>query len=286
MVTQTQSVGQVVQKVRDLAVLPQVVHQIIHLTSNPNASAKDLERLISIDQGMSTRVLNTVNSAYYGFSRKIASIKDAVVLLGFKAVRNLAMTVSMFDLFVGKTDRQNLRRGKWWRHSIDTALCARLIASQVSGVSPDEAYTAGLLHDIGKPLLDRYGDAPYEQVEDLVAQGVPELTAEQQVYGCDHAAVGRAVSLHWGFPEKLVEAIGCHHADSSDGLQDAPLTAVVVLANHVAHLLRQPDAPDDWWFDLPQWIVDTLHLTPQQLQSLYLGCEVEIQSSPMAALGR
>ena len=160
MVTQTQSVGQVVQKVRDLAVLPQVVHQIIHLTSNPNASAKDLERLISIDQGMSTRVLNTVNSAYYGFSRKIASIKDAVVLLGFKAVRNLAMTVSVFDLFVGKTDRQNLRRGKWWRHSIDTALCARLIASQASGVSPDEAYTAGLLQDIGKPLLDRYGDAP------------------------------------------------------------------------------------------------------------------------------
>jgi putative nucleotidyltransferase with HDIG domain len=276
----------VVQKVKDLAALPQVVHQIIHLTNNPNASVKDLERLISIDQGMSTRVLNTVNSAYYGFSRKIASIKDAVVLLGFKAVRNLAMTVSVFDLFVGKTDRQNLRRGKWWRHSIDTALCARLIASQVAGVSPDEAYTAGLLHDIGKPLLDRYGDAPYEQVEDLVAQGVPELTAERQVYGCDHAEVGRAVSQHWGFPEKLVEAIGCHHTESADGLQDAPLTAVVVLANHVAHLLRQPDAPDTWWFDLPQWVSETLQLTPQQLQSLYLGCEVEIQSSPMAALGR
>jgi putative nucleotidyltransferase with HDIG domain len=286
MVTQTQSATQVVQKVKDLAVLPQVVHQIIHLTSNPNASAKDLERLISIDQGMSMRVLNTVNSAYYGFSRKIASIKDAVVLLGFKAVRNLAMTVSMFDLFVGKTDRQNLRRGKWWRHSIDTALCARLIASQVAGVSPDEAYTAGLLHDIGKPLLDRYGDAPYEQVEDLVAQGVPELAAEQQVYGCDHTAVGRAVSLHWGFPEKLVEAIGCHHAQTPDGFQDASLTAVVALANQVAHLLRQADAPDDWWFDLPQWITETLHLTPQQLHSLYLGCEVEVQSSPMAALGR
>jgi putative nucleotidyltransferase with HDIG domain len=283
MMTQAESV---VQKVKDLAALPQVVHQIIHLTNNPNASVKDLERLISIDQGMSMRVLNTVNSAYYGFSRKIASIKDAVVLLGFKAVRNLAMTVSVFDLFVGKTDRQNLRRGKWWRHSIDTALCARLIASQVAGVSPDEAYTAGLLHDIGKPLLDRYGGAPYEQVEDLVAQGVPELAAERQVYGCDHAEVGRAVSQHWGFPEKLVEAIGCHHTESANGLGDAPLTAVVALANFVAHLLRQSDAPETWWFDLPQWVSETLQLTPQQLQSLYLGCEVELQSSPMAALGR
>ena len=281
--TQAESV---VQKVKDLAALPQVVHQIIHLTNNPNASVKDLERLISIDQGMSMRVLNTVNSAYYGFSRKIASIKDAVVLLGFKAVRNLAMTVSVFDLFVGKTDRQNLRRGKWWRHSIDTALCARLIASQVAGVSPDEAYTAGLLHDIGKPLLDRYGGTPYEQVEDLVAQGVPELAAERQVYGCDHAEVGRAVSQHWGFPEKLVDAIGCHHTESANGLSDAPLTAVVVLANYMAHLLRQPDAPDTWWFDLPAWISETLQLSPQQLQSLFLGCEVELRSSPMTALGR
>lgn len=283
MITQAESV---VQKVKELAALPQVVHQILHLTNNPNASVKELERLISIDQGMSMRVLNTVNSAYYGFSRKIASIKDAVVLLGFKAVRNLAMTVSVFDLFVGKTDQQNLRRGKWWRHSIDTALCARLIASQVAGVSPDEAYTAGLLHDIGKPLLDRYGGAPYEQVEMLMEQGVPELVAERQVYGCDHAEVGRIVSQHWGFPDKLVEAIGEHNAESAEGLHDAPLTAVIVLANHVAHLLRQPDTPDDWWFEVPAWIPETLHLAPAQLHSLYLGCEVEIQSSPMAALGR
>ncbi|MDW8105851.1 MAG: HDOD domain-containing protein [Armatimonadota bacterium] len=283
MTAQTQSI---VQKVKELAVLPQVVHQIIHLTCNPNANVRDLERLIAIDQGMSTRVLNTVNSAYYGFSRKIASVKDAVMLLGFKTVRNLAMTVSVFDMFVGKTDRQNLRRGKWWRHAIDTALCARLIASQVDGVSPDEAYTAGLLHDIGKPLLDRYGDAPYEQVEDLMAQGVPELLAERRVFGCDHAEVGRAVSQHWGFPEKLVEAIGEHHAEVISNWYDAKLVAVTMLANCIAHTLRQPDASNDWWFYLPNWLPDTLQLTLQQLQSLYLGCEAEIHSSPMAVLGR
>ncbi|MCS7272824.1 MAG: HDOD domain-containing protein [Fimbriimonadales bacterium] len=282
----TVQVHSIVQKVKELAVLPQVVHQILHLTSNPNTTVRDLERLIAIDQGMSTRVLNTVNSAYYGFSRKIASVRDAVMLLGFKTVRNLAITVSVFDMFVGKTDRQNLRRGKWWRHAIDTALCARLIASQVDGVSPDEAYTAGLLHDIGKPLLDRYGDAPYEQVEDLMAQGVPELLAERQVFGCDHAEVGRIVSQHWGFPEKLVEAIGEHHAETPGDWHDAKLVAVTLVANCIAHALRQPDSSDDWWFYLPNWLSDLLQLTPQQLQSLYVGCEAEIHSSPMAALGR
>lgn len=277
----------ILQKVKELAVLPQVVYQVLELTNNPNATARDLERVISIDQGMSARVLNTVNSAYYGLPRKIASIKDAVVLLGFKTIRNLAMTASVFDLFVGKTDRQNLRRGKWWRHSIDAALCCRLIASQLSDLSPDEAYTAGLLHDIGKPLLDRYSDAPYEEVESLMELGVSELQAEREVFGCDHAELGREISLHWGFPEKLAEAIGAHHAESAIGLSEPRLTALTALGNLIAHWLRLPDhAEDEFLFSIPPWIYETLHLQPNNLRPLKLACEAELHSSPLHALTR
>lgn len=282
MTTQAQSI---VHKVTELAVLPQVVHQIINLTNNPNANARDLERLIGLDQGMSMRVLNTVNSAYYGMPRKIASIKDAVVLLGFKSVRHIAMTVSVFDLFVGKTDRQNLRRGKWWRHAIDTALCCRLIASQTYDLSPDEGYTLGLLHDIGKPLLDRYGEQPYECVENLVAQGLSELEAEQSVYGTDHAEVGEAVCLHWGFPEKLAYAVGEHHAEQPEGLMDARMTALVALGNAFAHWLRSPDIPEsEFLFQIPEWILQTLHLQPNQLGALRMACASEMKTSPLATL--
>ncbi len=275
----------IVEKVQDLAVLPQVVHRIISMTNDPNTHARNLEQLISIDQGMSTRVLNTVNSAYYGLSRKIASIKDAVVLLGFKTVRNLAMTASVFDLFVGKTDRQNLRRGKWWRHSIDTALCCRMVASQVPEASPDEAYTAGLLHDIGKPLLDRYSEIPYEQVEALVAQGVPEMDAEQEIFGCHHAELGRLVSLKWGFPEKLADAIGQHHALSPDHCSDPLLTAITAMGNTIAHWLREPDREaTDCWEHLAPWVREYLPFQPAQLRAMLAGCEVEIQSSPLHAL--
>ncbi len=284
MSVQTQAI---LQKVKDLAVLPQVVHQVLELTNNPNATARDLERVISIDQGMSARVLNTVNSAYYGLPRKIASIKDAVVLLGFKTIRNLAMTASVFDLFVGKTDRQNLRRGKWWRHSIDTALCCRLIASQLPNLSPDEAYTAGLLHDIGKPLLDRYGDAPYEEVESLEELGIPALQAEREVFGCDHAELGREISLFWGFPEKLAEAIGAHHAECATGLAEPGLTALTALGNRIAHWLRLPDhTEDEFLFSIPQWIYSTLGLQPTNLRPLKLACEAELHSSPLHALTR
>ncbi len=277
----------IVAKVQDLAVLPQVVHRIISMTNDPNAHARDLEQLISIDQGMSMRVLNTVNSAYYGLSRKIASIKDAVVLLGFKTVRNLAMTASVFDLFVGKTDAQNLRRGKWWRHSIDTALCCRLIASQTPDLSPDEAYTAGLLHDIGKPLLDRYAGIPYEQVESLIALGVPELDAEREIFGCDHTELGRLVSLKWGFPEKLADAIGHHHALSPDGIADPTLTAITAMGNAIAHWLREPNHEAlDCWSHLTPWVREMLPFHANQLKALLAGCEAEIQSSPLHALRR
>ncbi len=277
----------VMSRIKELAVLPQVVHQIINLTNNPNASARDLERLISIDQGMSTRVLNTVNSAYYGMSRKIGSIRDAVVLLGFKTVRHLAMTASVFDLFIGKTDRQNLRRGKWWRHAIDTALCCRLIASQTPDLCPDEAYTLGLLHDIGKPLLDRYGGESYEQVEDLIAQGLSELEAERQVYQCDHAEVGYLASLHWGFPEKLAYAIGDHHEDHPEKVMEPHLTALVILGNTLAHWLRTPQHDEDaFLFELPDWVYQMLHLQPSQLSALKVACETEMHSSPLSALAR
>lgn len=283
----TTSTLPIMSRIKELGVLPQVVHRIINLTNDPNANARDLERLISIDQGMSTRVLNTVNSAYYGMSRKIGSIKDAVVLLGFKTVRQLAMNASVYDLFVGKTDHQNLRRGKWWRHSIDTALCCRLIASQTPNLCPDEAYTLGLLHDIGKPLLDRYGGEPYEQVEALVAQGYSEQTAEHQVYGTDHAEVGYLASLHWGFPEKLAYAIGQHHADHPEGLMEPHLTALVVLGNAVAHWLRTPEHDEDTFlFELPEWVYQMLHLHPTQMSALKVACESEMRTSPLSAMAR
>lgn len=274
--------NKIIAQIRDIAVLPQVVHQVIDLTSNPHATAKELEAVISIDPGMSSRVLNTVNSAYYSLPRKIASIKEAVVFLGFQTIRHIATTAGMFELFLGKADRENVRRRQWWRHSIDVGLCARLIASQSHEASPEEAYTAGLLHDIGKPLLDRYGGEDYDLVEQLVSQGVPTLPAEQEIFTCEHAELGRLVSLHWRFPENLANAIGQHHEDDPAALEEPWLTAVTQLADWTAHLVRkqieeEEPAP-------PKWTLEILKLTPNQLQAVIIGCEAELSESPLQGL--
>lgn len=273
----------IVARIKEVAVLPQVVHQVMELSLSPTASASDLERVISVDPGMSSRVLNIVNSAYYGLPRKIASVKEAVIFLGFKAIRHIAMSAGVFEMFVGKADHQNLRRRAWWCHSLDTALCARLIGSQLPNSVPGETYTAGLLHDIGKPLLDRYGGCSYDEVEKLIQQGVPPLEAERAVYGCDHAELGHAVSLHWRFPENLAQAIGCHHQDFSEELEDPQLTAVTSLANYLAHQIRlqeQGETPD---LSMPTWTLGVLGLDQASLQTLQLACEVELSQSPLLA---
>jgi len=281
----TVEVKTIMDKIRDMAVLPQVVCQVMDLTVNPSATARDLERVIAVDPGMSSRVLNTVNSAYYGLPRKIASIKEAVVFLGFKSIRHIAMTAGVFDMFVGKADKQNIRRRTWWRHSIDTALCCRLLASQTQDISSDEAYTAGLLHDIGKPLLDRYAGTPYDEVDLLVEQGMGTLEAERAIYGCDHASLGQAISLHWRFPQKLADAIGGHHAKDASELSEPLLTAATVIGNYMAHAVRDLNQDDALLLlEAPGYALELLHLNPNTLQALVIACEAELSQSPMQAM--
>lgn len=282
----TVEVKTIMDKIRDMAVLPQVVCQVMDLTVNPSATARDLERVIAVDPGMSSRVLNTVNSAYYGLPRKIASIKEAVVFLGFKSIRHIAMTAGVFDMFVGKADKQNVRRRTWWRHSIDTALCCRLVASQSHDLSTDEAYTAGLLHDIGKPLLDRYGGTPYDEVELLMNTGMGALEAERAVYGRDHATLGREISLHWRFPQKLADAIGGHHAQDASELNEPLLTAVTVIGNYMSHAVRAMGQEEDplLLLNAPGYALELLQLNPNTLQALVIACEAELSQSPMQAM--
>lgn len=201
-----QTTGNVLEHVADIAVLPQVVYKIIELTGSDESSAALMEREILIDPGFSAKLLRQANSAYYALPRKVTSIREAVMFLGFTSVRQLAMSVGVFDLFVGKTDRESLRRRKWWRHSLNTAVVARQLAPQF-GFDAEPAYTAGLLHLIGKTLLDRFDSALYEKVELVIEKGAPDLLAERAVYGCDHVLLGYEASLHWGFPDILASAM-------------------------------------------------------------------------------
>jgi putative nucleotidyltransferase with HDIG domain len=241
----------IVDKAGDVSVLPQVVYKVIELTGKPSVAAIDVERVVSVDPGFSTRVLQLVNSAYYCLPKQVSSIKDAVMFIGFNHIRQLAMTIGAFDLFLGKKDKASMRRRVWWRHSLDTAAAARALAGEYPDANPEEAHAAALLHDLGKSLLDRYAEVPYDEVEALIAKGTSGLEAEKLATGTDHAEAGKAVAQNWRFPSLLVESIGHHHVPGPD-MDHPQVCALVAVANAFAHVIEDEDQRDP--FDaVPEW---------------------------------
>jgi len=200
-------VAVIMNRVSELAVLPHVVYKVLELSGSADSSTHEMERAIVVDPGFSSRILTMANSAYYGLPRKVTSIKEALLYLGFKAIRQLAMTVGVYDMFVGKTDKDSLRRRTWWRHSVDTAVCAKWLSSEFKALPSDDAYTCGLLHCIGKSLLDRFGGEEYSKIELVMAQGAAEEDAERALYGCTHVEVAQVAARKWGFPEELVAGL-------------------------------------------------------------------------------
>ncbi|MFW5698192.1 MAG: HDOD domain-containing protein [Fimbriimonadaceae bacterium] len=252
---------------KDLAVLPQVVFKIMELTDSAASSAGQMERAIVVDPGFSAKVLRQANSAYYALPRKITSIREAIVFLGFKSVRQLAMAVGVFDMFVGKNDRESLRRRAWWRHSLDTAVCCRVVADMLPGVDPDEAYTCGLLHYIGKPLLDRFNPKSYEKVQVLLEAGAGDVQAETAVFHCHHGQVSEAITHKWGFPEMLVGGMN-YLAEPDPQDESGDLRATTALSDKISLGCQSGFLDEDIVEMLPAWTVERLKLTPEKLPVL------------------
>jgi HD-like signal output (HDOD) protein len=224
-----------------------------------------MEKAITIDPGFSTKILTLANSAYFGLPKRVTSIKEALMFLGYKSVRNLAMTVGAFDMFVGKNDEESLRRRMWWRHSVDTAVCAKWLSKLAPSLSSDEAYTCGLLHLLGKTLLDRFGEGNYTECSHAIEAGTPVLDAERAVYGCDHVEVAVAAARKWGFPESLVQGLRYIEAPALDDAFKVE-RAATALASSIAKLARQ--GLDTEHFDVPLWAFTYLKLPGEKAVSI------------------
>lgn len=270
---------EVVQNVGEIAMLPQVVMKVLDMTNNPRATAQDLEDVIGQDQGLTSKVLTLANSSYYGLPRRVSSLREAVMFLGFRAVRNIAMTASCYNMFIGKSDSQSLLKRRIWKHSVDTSLLTRLVCAYASEVVPDEAFAAGLLHDIGKTVLEQYyPQAMMQVVQTAERLGIRQHEAEEQILGFNHADVAFALAMQWNLPVALSEALGFHHSVAASAT--APLlVAVVALSSDIANFLEEaPDQPlETWRFN--EDALRILGITTNHLEVLLEGCRVEVERS-------
>lgn len=227
------TVKQHVMQLRDLPSLPEVAARVLQVVDNPRSSAADLGRAISLDPALTARLLRLANSALYGYAGRIGTAVQAVTLLGFAQVRSLVLTVSILDVFLRSREKQVIPHREFWQHCIACAVAARTLARAKRICPPEEAFVAGLLHDLGKIVLATVIPDPYrEVVARAEAEGCLLAAAEQGTLGLTHAVVGGWATAKWQLPASLVGAVERHH----EWVTDAPapgLARCVFLANQV-----------------------------------------------------
>lgn len=215
----------------ELSSLPQTLAQVIAIAQDETASIDSMAKVIERDAGLAARVLRAANSSYFGRSGEVTSIRQAAQTVGFRAVFSFALASSVYSLTENVSGV--ISRNRFWRHSLETAVAARLLASHMGGVSPDEAFVSALLHDIGMLIYDTAFTARYEEIMHEVEAGGDLCELENREWGATHAAAGEFLLRQWNIPESIAKAVGQHHLSSHEVATDKPskLTLCVAMAN-------------------------------------------------------
>jgi HD-like signal output (HDOD) protein len=195
---------------KNLPTIPAVLSKILALVDSEGTNARDLVDVVEHDQALTGKILRLANSAFFGQSRRVATIPRAILLLGFSTVRNLTLGVTVWDTLAGGVAKQRL--DEMWEHAVAVATGVKLLAQTLRSADPDEGFAAGLLHDSGRLVLaGRFRQHYWDAFKDDAAVQ-PVDVVEQGTFGVDHAEVGGWLFEAWALPPMIVEAVRQHHA--------------------------------------------------------------------------
>lgn len=211
----TVTIEQIVAKTTDLPTIPAAAIKVMREAQSSSASAATVAKIIVTDQALSARVLRLANSAFYGLSRRIVDLPEAVVVLGMKTVKNLALVAGTYPWMQRPVTGYCLGPAEMWRHAFGTAVASQLIATASRKAPEDVAFTAGLLHDLGKVALSVWIEEKLGAILLYAGrEGIAFDEAERRVLGYDHCQVGFHLATNWNLPEEICEAALHHHAPS------------------------------------------------------------------------
>ncbi len=255
------SIHALLNSIDDMPSIPETLIEILKVLDDPDSGASDLAEVVRLDAPLMTKVLRLANSPYYSQRGDLADIHRCVAVLGYRTVRQVAICITVASSVVsavaggkGRLDYREL-----WRHSVVTGAIAKHLAGMVGYPDPEEVFTGGLLHDIGKFVLELHSPREYDQVIARRADsGLPLWVEEEKDFGFHHAAIGSAFAQSWRFPELLVACFGQHHEEvvgrAKSRIEQA--VALVALGDYLANTMEPPRS--DLGFDPKQ--VDALQL--------------------------
>jgi len=274
----TITIEEVLTHIHKLPSLPTVVMELLASIAQEDTDIDELAKKIAQDQALTAKTLRLANSSFYGMAHQITTIQEAISILGFRTVRSLVTTAALIGTFAGSSNG-GFNTTPFWRHSIAAAVCARELASR-RNLNPEHAYTAGLLHDIGRLVLVTQFGCHYEDTMTHRAQHDCRLIdAELAVLGIDHAAVGHALTRHWKFPEAIQHAIAFHHSPQAHGIE--PLTLVIQASDVIAHALDLSKDEDDTVPPVPDLLWQQLGMDETTLFSSFKNAEKQFEGASL-----
>ncbi len=223
-------------KVVEIPPLPSFIGKILQVAENPISSAEDLNEIISRDPALTAQILKAANSAFYGFPNKIGTVSLAIIILGFNMVRTIALSSSVIKLFKSSSKKSgHLDPVRFWDHSLKCGVACRMLASNYKYFVAGEAFTAGILHDIGRIALAHYFSESYDRVLERVhTKGGSFLEAEIEILGFTHAEFGGFLLKKWNLPPFITDAVMFHH-EPTQAANARELAALTHFADYLCH---------------------------------------------------
>ena len=276
--TQAEKVKKIITTLEELPTLPVIITKLLGLLDNPMSTARDINNVIKEDQALTAKTLKMVNSAYYGFPKSISTLTDAVVVLGFNTVRSLSLSATVCKIFEG--GGEDFDRAKLWEHSLGVAFASRIIAKMVRYPEEEEAFVAGLLHDIAKIVEDQNFHEEFTKAVVQSREKSSSLLEEEREYvGMDHSTIGRRIADRWGLPAKVTKVVGYHHQPQFAGSgEEKILTSIVHVADIIVRIRKIGDS-GNYGIKLDKFATDTLKLKKVDLQTIAKKLNTELKAA-------
>jgi len=265
------SIDAIVKQIKQLEPLPQVTNRVMELVQDSRSSMNDLAKIVGFDQALTANILKVCNSAYFGLNKQVESVQQAIVYLGMDQVVDLVLMFGASRNLNAQHKGYDLGAGELWKYSVSSAILARELALKLGADNKQLIFTAALLKDIGKVVLQQFVAESFRDINELVAhQGYSFREAEKEILGIDHAELGGLVAKQWNFSSAMVEIIENHHL-SRDVDVPGRDTAIVYLADLICMMMGIGVGSDGLAYRFHKKVVDDLGFSTKDLGEVIAG---------------
>ncbi len=275
-----QNIDRIFSKIGTLPALSPIVNKLLLLLEDDSSSIEDIARLVSVDQAFSVKVLRFANSAYFGFAREISSIQQAIVILGTRSLKNIALGISVFQVEQGLEPHLQRDIIELEKKSVKCAVYSQTIARHLHLPNLDEIFVAGLLHDVGQLIIMRFLHEEYEKICALrKSSGMSLVDGELKVLEVTHMDVGAYILSQWNFPENIVSVIQYHHMPHCI---PTTLEDNINIRNHIkiislVQLLCDGKELDEKDRALSDLLLTELNLSLDEIEKLFEDAQIEVE---------